>query len=331
MRGQTLARELLDRVAHALGKRFDERTAARGTSLVEHDGVDGVVADLEAFDILTADVENEVDVLVKELRGGIVRHRLDQTIVDVEGFFDQLLAVARDRTAADGEVFAEQLIYLHQLFLDDGNGIALVGAVVGVDDVTAIGHDDELCGGGAAVDADIRVALVVALKLCLNMILGVAGNERLIVVSVLEERRQRRHRLAVSGGAAELFGELFIVELAAVRGVQRRADRDGIESVVGKDGVSLIEPQRLDKALSESLAVVERAAEEHDLAVDAASLCQPRDGLVDDRLIDRGGDVRLGRALIDQRLDIGLCEDAAARRDRIDLLVLKAQRIHLGV
>ena len=76
---------------------------------------------------------------------------------------------------------------------------------------------------------------------------------------------------------------------------------------------------------------MERAAEEHDLALDLSALRQSADRLVDDRLIDGGGDIRLGRALVDQRLDIRFREYAAARGDGVEVLMAQAQLIHLGV
>ena len=87
----------------------------------------------------------------------------------------------------------------------------------------------------------------------------------------------------------------------------------------------------MDKTLPKPFAVVQRAAEEHDLALDPASLRQTADGLVDDRLIDRGGDIGFGGALVDQRLDIRLGEYAAARGDGVDLLMFQAQRVHFAV
>ena len=74
---------------------------------------------------------------------------------------------------------------------------------------------------------------------------------------------------------------------------------------------------------------MQRSAEEHDVPVDAASLRQTRDGLVDDGLIDRSRDVLLLRALVQQRLDIGLREHAAAARYGIDAFVLQSQFVEL--
>lgn len=57
---------------------------------------------------------------------------------------------------------------------------------------------------------------------------------------------------------------------------------------------------------------MERSAEEHDLSGDPAPLGKSGDGLVDHRLIDACGDIRLRGALIQQRLNVRLGKDAAA-------------------
>ena len=59
------------------------------------------------------------------------------------------------------------------------------------------------------------------------------------------------------------------------------------------------------------------AAQERDVAPDGLAACQAADGLVDDRLENRGGQVFLGRAFVDQGLDIGLGKNTAARCDGI--------------
>ena len=75
------------------------------------------------------------------------------------------------------------------------------------------------------------------------------------------------------------------------------------------------------------LAVVQRAAEKTYACLrSCAALRQPGDGLVHHGLIDAGGHVLLARALIEQRLNIALGENAAARGDGVDARVLKAQQ-----
>ena len=54
--------EFLDGVTHRAGERFDERAAAGRARLVERDVVDALVADFEALDVLTADVDDKINI-----------------------------------------------------------------------------------------------------------------------------------------------------------------------------------------------------------------------------------------------------------------------------
>ena len=61
------------------------------------------------------------------------------------------------------------------------------------------------------------------------------------------------------------------------------------------------------------------AAEEHDGSSDRAPARQACDGLGGDGVEDGGGQVLVGGALVDEGLDVGLGEDAAAGGDRVEL------------
>ncbi|KAF5028097.1 hypothetical protein DSECCO2_662630 [anaerobic digester metagenome] len=61
----------------------------------------------------------------------------------------------------------------------------------------------------------------------------------------------------------------------------------------------------------------------------APTLRQPGDGLVDDRRKDGGCDVVMVCALVEQRLNVRLCEHAAARSDGIKALGARGVIVHL--
>ena len=65
LRKQAELAELLDGVAHRARERLDKRAAAGRAGLVQRNVVDAFVADFEAFDVLTADVDDEIDVRLK--------------------------------------------------------------------------------------------------------------------------------------------------------------------------------------------------------------------------------------------------------------------------
>ena len=70
--------EIGDVVPQSLGEGLDKRAASGGAGLIEHDGVHGPIADLEALHVLAANVDDEVDVRIEMGGGVVVRHRLHQ-------------------------------------------------------------------------------------------------------------------------------------------------------------------------------------------------------------------------------------------------------------
>ena len=66
------------------------------------------------------------------------------------------------------------------------------------------------------------------------------------------------------------------------------------------------------------------------MAADGTAAGQTRNGLRDDGLEDRRGDVFLGGAFVEQGLYIGLGEHAAAARDRVDDLVVAGELVQAG-
>ncbi len=72
---------------------------------------------------------------------------------------------------------------------------------------------------------------------------------------------------------------------------------------------------------------VERAAEEDDVAADRVAAGEAGDGLRGDGLEDRGGEVGVRGALVEQRLQVGLREDAAAGGDRVEVRVRGRQGV----
>ena len=72
---------------------------------------------------------------------------------------------------------------------------------------------------------------------------------------------------------------------------------------------------------------MQRAAKEHDVSADGATAGKAGNGLGCDRAEDRGREVLVRGALVDQWLDIRFREDTAARGDRVELSVRFGQRV----
>ena len=148
-----------------------------------------------------------------------------------------------------------------------------------------------------------------------------AGDKFVVFPPVLKEGLPHRDAAAELGvfDALHEGGELF--RLLPFR-IERRADGHEAGRVVGKDGVRVVEIERFLERLAQTFKEVERPAQKEHSALDAAPLRETRHRLIDDRPEDGGGDIRLARPLIEEGLDIGLGEHAAARGDGIDALRL---------
>ena len=80
----------------------------------------------------------------------------------------------------------------------------------------------------------------------------------------------------------------------------------------------LVQVEREVEAVTQLGEVLQRAAQEGDVAANGTAARQARDGLGHDGLEDGRGDVLGAGALVEQRLHVGLGKDAAAAGDGID-------------
>ena len=327
---EPLGGKLLDAHVHGLGKRLDKRAAARGTGLVEHDAVDGAMADAEALDVLPADVQNEVHVRAKVARSHEVGDGLHHADVHMEGVADEVLAVAGHGAAEDGHAPLRAAVDLAQFAAHDLHGIAVVGGVVGIQKLLVFRNERQLRGGAAAVDAQIGPAAIGGKLRARHGGAGVAGGEGGVFGLVRKQRRQRLRPGDHFGRGQTLAQRIEGEGVRGARGEHGRAPCHGKAPPLGEHGVPVRELQRFAEALAQTLTVVQRPAEEQHLARDPAPLRQPGDGLVDDGLKDAHGHVFLARALIEQRLYVRLGEHAAAGGDGVDARGLLAEAVQFG-
>ena len=258
-----------------------------------------------------------------------MRHGLDQPPVDVKGVTDQLLAVAGDAGAFDGDMIAAQAVYFGELFLHDADRIAPVGVVVGVQNLPVPAHQHQLGGGGAAVDAQESIAAVIRRVYRLGGRAVVAFAECAVLLLGGEQRRGVRRCWHGAAGFLHVSEQSVHVGFPVLSGgVQCRAQRDRQPTVFREQCVFVIQLQRFPECRAQSLTVVQGTAQEHDFSSDAPPLRQSGDGLAGNGGINAGGNVFLGGTLIQQWLDVGLGEYAAPRGDGVDARVAQAQLVH---
>ena len=185
--------------------------------------------------------------------------------------------------------------------------------------LTVLAHECGLHGGGTGVDADEHAAGV-AFELALgDDFLVVAGFE---LGKVLIGGKERVQALDLSTlcvtQAVDSLDELR--ERAELVGLVRHggAARHKQVSVLGHDTVLLVQVEREVEAVTQLGEVLQRAAQEGDVAADGTAARQARDGLGHDSLEDGSGHVLGTGALVEQRLHVSLGKDAAAAGDGID-------------
>ena len=112
LREETELRKFGDIVSKRHCKRLNERAAARRARLVEHDAVDSVILYLEALYVLSADVDDEVNIGAEVGCRLEVRDGLNDAEVNGESRFYEVLAVACDRRAPDVYLRVHLAVYL---------------------------------------------------------------------------------------------------------------------------------------------------------------------------------------------------------------------------
>ena len=93
--------ELLNAVTERFGKSLQERSAPRGTRFVQEKLVYKSVSYLKALHVLSADIENEIDVGAEFFGGGVVRDGFHKPVVYAKRAFYHVFAVARNRRPRD--------------------------------------------------------------------------------------------------------------------------------------------------------------------------------------------------------------------------------------
>ena len=291
--------ELLDREAHRVGEALDERATARRARLVEHDVLDDAVAHAQALHVLAADVEDELHLGHERLGAPQVRDGLDLAGVGTQGLDEQGLAVAGRGDVADGALARQVVVDVVHNLARGAQDVAAVVAVPGVEELAVLAHHGGLHRGGAGVDADEHAAAV-AREVALGDHLGVVARVELVELGLVGEEWVEAGHLAALHVAQvlervdDLLERDALVRLAG----ERRARGHEQVCVLGDDAVLLVEVERHVEAVAQLGEVLERAAQEGDVATNGVTAGEARDRLVGHGLEDRGGHVGGRGALV---------------------------------
>ena len=304
---------------HRHGETLDKAAAARRAGLVEHDVLDDAVLDAQALHVLAADVQDKLDAGQECLGAAQVRNGLDLAGIGLEGLDEQRLAVARGGHVADGAAGGDVVVEIGHDDLGRAQDVAVVVAVPGVQQLAVLAHERGLHGGGAGVDADEHAAGV-AVELALGDDLGVVAGLELGKVLVGGKERIQALDLGTLRVTQAVDGLDELRERAELVGLVRHggAARHKQVRVLGHDTVLLVQIEREVEAVAQLGEVLQRAAQEGDVAANGTAARQARDGLGHDGLEDGGRHVLGAGAFVKQRLHVSLGKDAAAAGDGID-------------
>ena len=304
---------------HRHGETLDKAAAARRAGLVEHDVLDDAVLDAQTLHVLAADVQNKLDAGQECLGAAQVRNGLDLAGIGLEGLDEQRLAVARGGHVADGAARGDVVVEIGHDDLGRAQDVAVVVAVPGVQQLAILAHERGFHGGRAGVDANEHAAGV-AVELALGDDFGVVATLELGKVLVGGKERVQALDLGTLCVTQGIDGLNELRERAELVGLVRHGGAACHKQVgvLGHNAVLLVQVEREVEAVAQLGEVLQRAAQEGDVAADGATARQTRDGLGYDGLEDGGGHILGTGTLVEQRLHVGLGKYAAATGDGID-------------
>jgi len=287
--------------------------------------LDNAIAHPQALHVLAADVEDELHPGQHLLGAREMGDRLYLAAVRTQRLQQQTLAVAGHGGVGDMDqrpalvVHGQRSVEIVEHGPRRADHIAAVVGIPAAQDLPLATDEGRLQGGAAGIDAQVDLTAIGGQVAAGRAVPLVALHERLVVVRGGEERGQTGYlaalRIAQVGQALLHLGQGDPIALPAG---QRSAGGHEDVRVLRLDDVLRRERERLDEALLQLGQVLERATEEGHVAADGAPAGQAADGLRDDALEDGGGDVLLAGTLVEERLHVGLGEDAAPAGDGID-------------
>ena len=152
--------KILYTVIQGFRKGLDKRAAAGGACLIELYAVNGVIFDLNAFHILSADVQNTVYIRIKKGGGIIMGNGFHFALIQQQCRFDQCFSVTGGTGPGDMCIFRQETVDL----LDGTDGgsqrIAVIIAVKRVEQCPVFSHKCCLGSCGTGIDTQIAVSFI---------------------------------------------------------------------------------------------------------------------------------------------------------------------------
>ena len=230
-----------------------------------------MVLDLDALHILSADIQDTVDLRVEEGSGVVVGDGLDLSLIQHKGSLHQRFAVSGGTGPCDVRVLREQGIDLLDRRDHSLQRIAVVVGVEGIEQFTVLRHESCLGGRGAGIDPEEAVAGIGLQISRLYIVLFLAADEFIIFLPGGKERIHAGHFEFDLDPVPEHMDELRHRSCAFAFSIESGSDRGEQMRVLRYDRMLVIELQRADECLSQLAEEMKRSSQERDVAADGTS------------------------------------------------------------
>ena len=153
---------------------------------------------LKAFDVLTADVDDEIRLGIEMERRFEMRHRFHDAEIRFHRGFDEIVAVPRHRARANIDAVFGKSIDLFELFHHDIERLPVIGLIMGIQNPIILRNEDHLRGSRAAVYSEVSVAAIGVNVRKRQVAALMARNKRVVFPPTFKERLSRHDVVAVS-------------------------------------------------------------------------------------------------------------------------------------
>ena len=119
---------------------------------------------------------------------------LNDTIIQMECMLNQFFPVSGSYRITDFYPIPAGFIDFLQLLANNSNRISLAGAVITIERLKRITHQNKFCGGGTTVDSKISITAVICNILPRNICFAVTVHKLVVLLFVCKQR------LEVMGG-----------------------------------------------------------------------------------------------------------------------------------
>ena len=219
--------EGLDVSVHPGGEGLEEGSTSRRAGLIDGDGVNDLVDDAQVLHVLAADVDDGGDSGKQVISSPVVGHRLDLTVLGAHGSLDEPLAVTGGTGTGDGRLCGHGVVEIGEDLHCCAHRVALVGGVMGGDDVEGLVKQYRLDRRRTGVDTEEEVAASIMQWQMGEFGLGVTLGELGQFLFIPE---QWRHRLGDAVLGAGVTGTLSgLGEVHRLRGRRQGSPHGHVE------------------------------------------------------------------------------------------------------